>query len=372
MPALTTISLLAGMLVGTVIGYVLWECAYAFLPSMRNTNDHRIGELRMSAISKEDYPNVTRLIDLYNFSYIMNQPSCTSNVDALILVPSKPENQEKRKLIRQTWANFVELPLYKNNIPFRVIFLLGLSDTDVKQAELERENFEYDDLVQGSFIDNYQNLTYKHVMALKWYLSYCSKSKILIKVDDNVFLNTPQLMIYLHNAMLHSELHQTTTTTPIAIRNTTEPSEFLLRGQRDLLFCNRKTGVRAHRNYRLKRRAKYSNYASSTYPPHCPGYGIIYSPDVVQRLYDAAQQAQFFGIDDIHITGFLAEKLNINIIPAQAYTVTCVPGQPTCNELLDNSTNVNKPEFLFSFEPEAKQMLNMWHLHLERVRQHIL
>lgn len=373
MPSPSVASLFAGILVGLVVGYVLWECAYAFIPPLRNRKYHITESLRVSIQPTEhdDYRDNRQLIDLYNFTYIMNQPSCTPNIHALVLVPSAPENRDKRKLIRQTWANFVELPLHKNSIPFRVIFMLGIPDADTKQAELERENFEYDDMVQGSFIDSYENMTYKHVMAMKWFLTFCGHSKILIKVDDDVFLNTPQLMIYLHNTMLHNQLPQTDNHADDRITNISKPLKLLFRQQRDLLFCNRKIGVRVHRSYRFKWHASYRNYPNKTYPPYCPGFGIVYSADVVRRLYDAAQRSEFFWIDDIHITGLLANQLKIEIVPAQAYTVFCPVDQPLCDILLDKSGDSDPNEYLFSYSPTPDQMHNMWQLHLGRLRDYI-
>ncbi|XP_067648134.1 beta-1,3-galactosyltransferase 1-like [Eurosta solidaginis] len=373
MPAINAASLSIGALVGLVIGYGLWELAHAFKPIKKTTNDDsRLGILRTTFVNEEKADNnVTQLIDLYNFTYIMNQFGCTPNIHALVLVPSAPNNHEKRKLIRQTWANFVELPLHKNSIPFRVIFLLGLPETSDTQTELERENFEYDDIVQGSFVDSNKNMTYKHVMALKWFLTYCSNSQILIKVDDDVFLNTPQLMIYLHNSMLHNELPKgTTTLSPITTttNTTTDASKVLFRQRRDVLICNRKNGGRVSRSYRNKWRVTYDEYPKSTYPPHCPGYGIIYTPDIVKRLYQAAQRTKYFWIDDVHITGTLNEKLNISIIPAFDYTYRCDRNRPKCDRLLDSKVNkIDKLEFLFSLPPKPEQMKSMWRENVERV-----
>ncbi|XP_011186883.2 UDP-GalNAc:beta-1,3-N-acetylgalactosaminyltransferase 1 [Zeugodacus cucurbitae] len=376
MPSPNAASLFAGILVGLVVGYVLWECVSAFIPHMLNRKYHITESMRMSVQpieEEDDYRDERQLIDLYNFSYIMNQPSCTPNIQALVLVPSAPKNLYKRKLIRQTWANFVELPLHKNNIPFRVIFMLGIPDSEANQAELERENFEYDDMVQGSFVDDYRNMTYKHVMSMKWFLTYCSSSKILIKVDDDVFLNTPQLMIYLHNSMLHNQLPQTDNQAGDQdITNISKPLKLLFRQQRDLLFCNLKIDEPVHRSYRCKWHTSYKDYTNKTFPPHCPGFGVVYSADVVRRLYDAAQRAKFFWIDDVHITGFLAKQLNIKIVPAQDYTVYCLRKLHTCEQLLDEPVESNLHEHLFVILPTPDQMYNMWQLHLGRLREYIM
>ncbi|XP_012159815.1 beta-1,3-galactosyltransferase 1 [Ceratitis capitata] len=382
MPVSNTASIFTGILVGLVAGYALWECASSFIPALRNQKIKTQGTIKMSLqpLVDGEYRESGQLIDLYNFSYIMNQPSCTANIHALVLIHTAPGNQDRRKLIRQTWANFVELPLHKNSIPFRVIFLLGLPETEANQSELERENFEYDDMVQGSFVDTYNNLTYKHVMAMKWFLTYCSDSKILIKVDDDIFLNTPQLMIYLHNTMLHDQLPQTgkEQTPPVesqpdrgVANNSEQPLKLLLRKPRDVLFCNRKVNVTV--------RSNPSDYPHAIYPPYCPGFAIVYSVDVVKRLYAAAQKTKAFWIDDIHITGILAKKLGISIRPAQAFTTICNSHQPICNSLLEESgrarrerANLDPKEYLFTLQPKSFQMHTMWQMQLKRLKEYIL
>ena len=62
------------------------------------------------------------------------------------------------------------------------------------QVSLESENDRYHDLLQGSFKDTYRNMTYKHIMALKWVLYYCPGVRYVLKSDDDTFVNTPVLM----------------------------------------------------------------------------------------------------------------------------------------------------------------------------------
>lgn len=62
------------------------------------------------------------------------------------------------------------------------------------QVSLESENDQYHDILQGSFKDTYRNMTYKHIMALKWVLYYCPGVRYVLKSDDDTFVNTPVLM----------------------------------------------------------------------------------------------------------------------------------------------------------------------------------
>ena len=53
----------------------------------------------------------------------------------------------------------------------------------VKEFKLEA------DIVQGDFIDSYHNLTYKNVMGLLWATEYCSGAGVIVKTDDDMWLD---------------------------------------------------------------------------------------------------------------------------------------------------------------------------------------
>ena len=64
-----------------------------------------------------------------------------------IYVLSSIENIQKRQLIRQTWAN---------NIDIRVGFIIGQTNESVYKKIIEKEYNQYGDLIQGNFIDSYR------------------------------------------------------------------------------------------------------------------------------------------------------------------------------------------------------------------------
>lgn len=118
-------------------------------------------------VKKKNFINDrTTLIDLQNFSFIINNNVCnkTKPIILLILVHSAPVNLQKRNAIRETWG--------QQSISVITLFLVGISSHYKK--ELIEENSMYKDLIQGNFVDVYRNITYKHVMGLKWVTYYCS------------------------------------------------------------------------------------------------------------------------------------------------------------------------------------------------------
>lgn len=254
-------------------------------------------------LPKNDFRN---LIDIQNeFDFLINQKACPSrrgtsvtnanttqnesaidspHVLVLVLVHSAPRNFRKRLTIRQTWANHPDPAL-------KVFFMLGSVESRTLQFKLEMENERFGDLIQGNFTDAYRNMTYKHVMALKWFTYFCPDAPILLKTDDDVFVNSPALMEY--------------------VRENVDG----VRTRKKFVKCRvLKNGV-VKRSYRSKWRVSTKEYAQPVYPPYCPGFIVLYSGDIARELYREAQATKYFWIDDVHVTGTLVQQVNATLTP---------------------------------------------------------
>lgn len=274
------------------------------------------GELKRISVWQENilmrpFNDMRNLIDIKDFTYILKQPACNHQIRALILIHSAPRNSILRSLIRQTWGSICRNS--KRSL-MRVIFLMGIPKTAEDQLAIVEENYIYKDIVQGAFIDSYTNMTYKHTMAFKWFLNNCQSAELLIKCDDDVYLSTMLLHDHLKR---FNELDAATTN---ITNNMSSRSNFhLLHHPRNLILCNSIKYNPVRRTYRAKWRTSFRDYALNEFPPYCLGFVIIYSPDVVYRLYMAAQHSPYFYIDDVHMTGLLARRLNLTLHNPQGY-----------------------------------------------------
>uniref|UniRef100_A0A182SBG6 Hexosyltransferase n=1 Tax=Anopheles maculatus TaxID=74869 RepID=A0A182SBG6_9DIPT len=284
------------------------------------------------SLPNDDY---TSLIDLKDFKFTINYDYCGTGTgvvrrrrslkraDALrgtrspataspplvlVLIHSAPANLAKRNTIRATWGEPDERA--------RLIFLMGAVSSNASQRAIERESRLHDDIVQGSFVDAYRNMTYKHVMALKWFVYHCPGAHYVLKTDDDVFINTPVL----YNAL-----------------GRVVP-------QRNLLLCQLVTKLSVKRTHRSKWFVSWREYPSRYYPPHCPGYSILYSPDVAWQLYREAQRQPFFWIDDVHITGTVAQQVNVTITPMDGLYLD----SEAKSDLLENRVDGNRAVFFFT------------------------
>lgn len=298
------------------------ESIFSTIPSTLITTVS--SDIQLEKLPKSD---VSQLIDLVNFDYLINHRACKElkqQPNVLMMVHSAPDNFHKRKVIRETWGAKDSSAL--------LIFLLGSVNSTYLQTKIELESKVHGDVVQGNFGDAYRNMTYKHVMALKWFVYNCPNAHFLLKTDDDVFINTPLMYKYLQQPTKLSSEH--------------------------LLFCFESPRVKVKRTFRSKWRVSYEEYMDSYYPSHCPGFSILYSADVVHQLYLKAQNLPYFWIDDVHITGNVASKLNITIEP----TGNLLLAHEQQNDLLNGDIQLeNVPPFLFARPnlPEA-EIRELW------------
>ncbi|CAH0564229.1 unnamed protein product [Brassicogethes aeneus] len=121
---------------------------------------------------------------------------------------------------------------------------------------------------------------------LKYVNDYCSNAMYLLKIDDDVFVNMPQLTNFIQNDLSPNYTH-------------------------NLIMANVKKNAPVFRETESKWRVSPEEFSSNVYPTYCPGWRIIYSMDIVQYLYRQSQNTavKYFWIDDVFVTGILAAKL---------------------------------------------------------------
>lgn len=226
------------------------------------------------------------LVDVPGFKFLINNQRCENDsyIFLLVFVHSAPSNFRKRNVIRSTWGKEENL----SRGPMRVIFMIGsVTDPDV-QRHIQAENKLHHDIVQGNFIDSYRNLTYKHVMGLKWITYFCRQARFIFKTDDDIFVDIFQMAAFLEDTFGRSG------------------------GVGNLMICYLVRSPHVKRTQRSKWRVSFKEYPDRRYPTYCSGWGVLMSPDVVFKLYLLSSKVPYFWVDDVHITGTLAQKVGVS------------------------------------------------------------
>lgn len=247
------------------------------------------------ALNSPDKPTASPVTDLptsyvnatnWHFgSFIIdNSLKCSAGreqVNLLVLVHSSVTHFDFRQLIRK--HNRI-----KNSV---TIFLLGFLDDPGMQSLVEEEWNRYGDIVQASFLDSYANLTLKHIMGLTWTVKFCSQAQLVIKMDDDIFVNYPLLEQLMANRYPESKY-----------------DPLVSRMGHKVIACYIQHKMKVIRNITSRWYVSDVDYDSQFYPDFCSGWAYITSVEVAVDLLDQIPKHPLFWIDDVYITGILRQS----------------------------------------------------------------
>ncbi|XP_063434208.1 beta-1,3-galactosyltransferase 5-like [Mytilus trossulus] len=254
------------------------------------------------------------LINKHRYTLLLNTgTTCTKkHVFLLVLVYSATYKFDERHVIRKTFGSVSKF----DNRHIEYVFVLGQTMNDTQQKEIEQESVKYRDIIQGNFIDSYRNLTYKRVFSLFWVKRFCNNVTYIIKIDDDITINIPVLILYLSNK-----------------QNKTK-----------VLECFHLINARPRRGKRNKWYTSPSDYPFSTFPPYCAGPSSIMSADVIQEMFIATTIMPFFWLEDVYGGGFLPWISGVTIVRPKLYIKALrasLKDKPCHLFYINNSKNTN-------------------------------
>lgn len=235
-------------------------------------------EIREETTKNKSYP-----LWAPNFQFIINNRQLCKNKDiySLIVVHSKVSNFLNRGNMREVLNRLKKII----NIEVKMVFMVAQTIIPEVQTEINKEATRYGDIVQGSFVDNYKTMTYKHLSTIKWVIHFCSHVKYILKIDDDVFFNLSYIEKYILqlNASMDNQICcKTYVNTPV-----------LRRGKNEVTI---------------------KEYPDKFYPDFCQGMAYITTPIVYKKLHFAALESEFLWLDDVFVTGILTKKTGIKLI----------------------------------------------------------
>ncbi|SPP75739.1 beta-1,3-galactosyltransferase 1 [Drosophila guanche] len=279
---------------------------------------------------------------------IVPREFCRNKTFLVIAVCTSLGNFVQRQTIRETWGNTSEfnygafvkmhghlkgnylppmparLKLYADYLSgegdslsasVRVVFIVGRSKYESLEgnetlSRVHSEAEQYNDIIQESFVDSYNNLTLKSVMALKHISRSCANSTAyFLKCDDDTFVNVPNLLHFLlggsvplYNDTL--DYHDRYTYLVKSPQNRLNDTNEVMYGHQ---FCN----VVPVNDVSSKWYMPSYMYPPESYPKYLSGAGYLLSIDVVQRLYEASLNTTLVYLEDVYITGLCAQHAHI-------------------------------------------------------------
>ena len=192
----------------------------------------------------------------HNFEILLKPKTNFCDKDTLLItmVTIAPSQFNTRSLIRNTWGNTTR---FSNT---RVIFLVGRSRNETINQKLVIESDYFKDILQEDFLDSYNNLTKKVIMGLKWVNENCKSIKFVMKIDDDIFVNTEALIKFLEN-----------------LKNPNQNTKT------QIGYCY--SNIKVIRNKFSKFYVPYLDYPNEYFPDFCVGSVYLLSGDLIYLLY---------------------------------------------------------------------------------------
>ncbi|CAC5410821.1 unnamed protein product [Mytilus coruscus] len=221
-------------------------------------------------------------------STICNSTGYNPDPNLLILVKSNVLQIGRRMAIRATWGNLT-------NTSIHIAFLLGYSP--LVESFIKMEYNVHKDLVQEDFIDRYRNNTLKTIMGFNWAASYCRQAKFVLFVDDDYYVNIPNLINLIKN-----------------IRKSKNQNVFIGHNQ---------THTEVQRNKNNKWYVSTEDYPNTNWPPFISGGSMLLSMDIVTKFANTFPYVKMITLDDVYL-GMVAKILKIKLTHDKRFSIRFV------------------------------------------------
>ncbi|KAG8318357.1 hypothetical protein J6590_006673 [Homalodisca vitripennis] len=208
-----------------------------------------------------------------------------ANLTLLIVVTSDISHTNERADVRRTWGQL------GTEQGVAIVFSVGKTDSSYISRKIIEEEHTYGDIIQGNFIDVYDNLSLKTLSFLEWVNNYCSKVKFVLKTYDDTFINVP-LILQLGTQHLDS---------PRSI------------------FGKQAKNIMPVRDMFSKYYLSQEDFSSDTLPDFMSGGAYMMSADITSELYNHALDTAFFKLEDVFFTGIVAKMLNISQVNVEEF-----------------------------------------------------
>ncbi|XP_076042123.1 uncharacterized protein LOC143026019 [Oratosquilla oratoria] len=215
--------------------------------------------------------------------FLIEEPDfCDRHPDLQIIgyINSNISAVTKRNMTRMTWAN--RNLLKEHNIDMAVVFIVGKPKNEEEDRIVQEESQRYGDLVQGNFY-NEKFLSDKILSAMVWISRHCSSVPWTLHADDDVLVDP-----FLLKAKI---------------------TEIQTVGVVDHFYCHIFNNTQVAREGEW--RVAPENFSKEVYPTYCSGSMWFVPTPVVPRLLEASRTVDYVWVDDVYLTGIVAEEAGV-------------------------------------------------------------
>ena len=219
-----------------------------------------------------------------------------AQVDLLLLIPSTADEQNARRVIRNSYASESR----NNTANVRHVFLFGVHKKEEQNRQIRRESQIHHDIILIDMVDSYDNLTRKVISGLTWSSSFCSNAKYIIKLDTDTWLNIRKLLTIIKANGL--QLQNAVGGTP-------------------------QHGARPIRDPKNKWYIPATEYPGDVYPDYCSGPAYIMPLKVARAIASVSRQVPFIRMEDVYM-GMCVDVLGFRVKHVTGFCYWRATGDP--------------------------------------------
>lgn len=256
-------------------------------------------------------------INYYNYSVMSNAAEkCGEGLKLVYLVKSAMENFERRRAIRSTWGFEKRF----SDVAIRTFFVVGVSEDRKVQASIEEECKRHKDIIQLNFIDSYYNNTIKTMSAFKWAVEHCLDSRFYFFSDDDMFISTKNVLLFLRHPTRYPEYLQLPEN--LEVNDESTMKTHILKEKKAKHIYNMELPANAmlyagyvfvsspHRHKSSKWFVSLREYPYNYWPPYVTAGSYVLSKEALIKMYYTSLYTKHFRFDDIYL-GLVALKAGI-------------------------------------------------------------
>ena len=260
------------------------SCINRTNPSFPNITADRLRATKRFGMPREFFDASLSHEELDTFG-VISQPSgpCRHNqaVDYLVLVLGAIKNFDVRMSIRETYGNISRI----ENRTLDLVFVIGKEVGGGKYAAaVHNESRTYNDILQLDYIDSYQNLTIKTVLAFRWVVTDCPQARFVVRNMDDCLLDVFKLdeeLVNLNNLDIYL--------------GCLAPGNHIMHDGK----------------WQFKSEVPFVNNPK-TYAPYILGHSMVLSTDVIEKFYYLSCAVPLVWPDDCYL-GYLALLVNTTL-----------------------------------------------------------
>ncbi|XP_075233700.1 uncharacterized protein LOC142331580 isoform X2 [Lycorma delicatula] len=241
---------------------------------------------------------VNDLMD-FNIPNTLICPNDGNDLYLLLVIRSYVKNFQQRKAIRETWGRLAKM----EGISY--LFILGIDSDNSLDNKLKHESDTYQDIVMTDLSEIEKNDAAKSIMSLKWIKLYCPNVKYVLFTNDNVFVNLPELSLFLRDENIKD----------------------------NVMYGYLYEDYKPERNPTKKNYVSKKQFKKDVYPNYLADEGYIFPGKLAPVLYEKSLKTPYIKMGNILITGIVADKLNIprEDIPLFSTTFPDLPKTDKCS-----------------------------------------